>query len=45
MSPASSDFASLAWEPKEMGLYLSKTWTELTPEPGITQPEKDMVWF
>lgn len=45
MSPASSDFASLAWEPREMGLYLSKTWTDLTPEPGIIQPEKDMVWF
>lgn len=45
LSPASSDVTSLAWEPREMELYLSKTWTELTAEPGSTRPEKDTVWF
>ena len=45
LSPASSDVTSLAWEPREMGLYLSKTWTELTAELGSTRPEKDTVWF
>lgn len=40
LSPASSDVASLAWERREMGLYLSKTWTE-SPEPAALGPEKN----